>query len=631
MCGIAGFVTRAAQPAQGAALGRALDRLRHRGPDDAGQVTVPATPAPGAPCAGLGNRRLAILDLSAAGHQPMRSADGRWTLVYNGELYNYRELRAELERLGRSFHSQGDTEVLLAAFAEWGTAGLSRLVGMFAFAIHDGLARRVTLVRDPFGIKPLYYAISGDSLVFGSEIQAVLEFPGVSRRVDPRRYHDFLTAATTDSGGATLFADIRQLPAAHFMEVDLDRPGNAVPVRWWQLDLDRELEVSFEAAAELVREAFLDSMRLHLRSDVPLGFALSGGLDSSAVVSAARQLLGPAAALHTFSYLPADPRIDERKFSDAVNQQMGAVAHTITLAPTELRRDIDAFSAIQGEPVANPAIYAQYRVLGLAREAGIKVVLGGQGADEILAGYDRYVPARLASLLRQGQWLRAVRGARRSVTPYSGGALGALRVAAGAALPGSLVLPARQLWRRARGRAGWLDGAWFAERGVGQAPLWSARGPRVMRAMLDHNLRESQVQALMRYEDRNAMAFSLENRVPFLTPGLVQLLFSLPEEYLLAADGTRKAVFRRAMRGIVPDLVLDRRDKIGFSVPMRAWFEALAPWIAERLDHVGGLPGVRGGEVRRRWQGGGRRADPYMVWRCVSLGSWAERFEARFD
>ena len=166
---------------------------------------------------------------------------------------------------------------------------------------------------------------------------------------------------------------------------------------------------------------------------------------------------------------------------------------------------------------------------------------------------------------------------------------------------------------------------------MGQAPLSSARGPRVMRAMLDHNLRESQVQALMRYEDRNAMAFSLENRVPFLTPGLVQLLFSLPEEYLLAADGTRKAVFRRAMRGIVPDLVLDRRDKIGFSVPMRAWFEALAPWIAERLDHVGGLPGVRGGEVRRRWQGGGRRADPYMVWRCVSLGSWAERFEARFD
>ena len=432
MCGIAGFVTRAAQPGQGEALGRALDRLRHRGPDDAGQVTVPATPNPGAPCAGLGNRRLAILDLSPAGHQPMRSADGRWTLVYNGELYNYRELRAELERLGRTFHSQSDTEVLLAAFAEWGTAGLSRLVGMFAFAIHDGLARRVTLVRDPFGIKPLYYAITGETLVFASEIGAILEFPGVSRRVDPRAYHEFLTTANTDSGGTTLFADIRQLPAAHFMEVALDWPANAVPARWWQLDLDRELEVSFEAAAELVREAFLDSMRLHLRSDVPLGFALSGGVDSSAVVSAARQLLGPAAELHTFSFIPADPLLDERRFSDAVNREAGTVAHSFALDPSELRRDIDRLSEIQGEPFASPVIYAQYRVLGLAREAGMKVLLGGQGADEILAGYDRYLPARLASLLRQGHWLRAVRGARRSVTPYSGGVLGALRVAAGA-------------------------------------------------------------------------------------------------------------------------------------------------------------------------------------------------------
>jgi asparagine synthase (glutamine-hydrolysing) len=148
--------------------------------------------------------------------------------------------------------------------------------------------------------------------------------------------------------------------------------------------------------------------------------------------------------------------------------------------------------------------------------------------------------------------------------------------------------------------------------------------------MLDDNLRESKIQALLRYEDRNAMAFSLENRVPFLTPALVQLLFSLPEEYLLAADGTRKAVFRQAMRGIVPDVVLDRRDKIGFSVPMAAWFEALAPWIAERLEHVGGLPGVQAGEVQRRWRGEGRRTDPYMVWRCVSLSIWAERFGARF-
>ncbi len=630
MCGIAGFITRAWSEAQRDALGRALDGLRHRGPDDAGIVMLPATPVAGQPAIGLGNRRLAILDLSPAGHQPMTTVDGRYTIAYNGELYNYRELRTELERLGRGFRSESDTEVLLQAFAEWGTAVLPRLVGMFAFAIHDRLERQVLLVRDPFGIKPLYYAVHNDALVFASEIPALLEFPGVSRDVDPRHYYDFLASGNTDYGGGTLFADVRQLPAAHQLLVRLDAPDAGTPEPYWDLDLSEERDCSFDEAVALVREAFLLSMRLHLRSDVPLGFALSGGIDSSAVVASARHLLGPGAALHTFSFIPDDPLIDERQHVDAVVAATGATSHVLRLAADDLRRDIDRLSEVQAEPFASPVIYAQYRVLGLAREHGMKVVLGGQGADEMLAGYDRYLPARLASLLRQGHWLRALRAARRSVTPYSGGAASALRIAAGYALPASLYVPARALWRDFRGRQAWLDAPWFAERGVGPAPIWAPRGRRVLREMLAHNLRESQIQALMRYEDRNAMAFSLENRVPFLNPALVQLLFSLPEEYLLASDGTRKAVFRQAMRGIVPDQVLDRRDKIGFSVPMRAWFVALTPWISERLAHVGGLPGIESAEVARRWSGSGGSTDPYLVWRCVSLSTWAERFGARF-
>ncbi len=633
MCGIAGFIAPVHRAANQDGLARALRALRHRGPDDEGTATQPASPVEGAPCVGLAASRLAILDLSPSGHQPMVSADGRWTLVYNGEIYNYRELRTDLERLGRQFRSHSDTEVLLEGFAEWGVAVLPRLSGMFAFAIHDRVAGRVTLARDPLGIKPLYYALVGDALVYASEIPALLEFPGLSRAVDPLHYHEFLRRGNTDFGGGTLFADIQQLPAAHYLELSVASPHALDPVRYWEVDLDRELACSFDEAAVLVRDAFLTSMELHLRSDVPLGFALSGGVDSSAVVMAARHLLGRGTELHTFSYIPDDPRIDEERHVDAVIRAAGAVGHKLRLAPEELRRDIDRLSAVQAEPFASPVIYAQYRVFELAKAAGVKVVLGGQGADESLAGYDRYFPARLASLLRQGKWLGALRALRSPVTPYPGGAAHALRSAVGLAVPGAVGGPLQRLWRRHRGHGAWLDAAWFAERGVHPAAPWAPRGRRVLREMLEFNLTESQVQALMRYEDRSAMAFSVENRVPFLSPALVQLLFSLPEEYLLAADGTRKAVFRRAMRELVPDSILDRRNKIGFSVPMASWFDALRPWIAERVEHVSGLPGVHSEEVARQWRAVEARdpsADRWLVWRCVSLSMWAERFEARF-
>ncbi|TFG51490.1 MAG: asparagine synthase (glutamine-hydrolyzing) [Gemmatimonadales bacterium] len=633
MCGIAGFVAPGLLPGHRDALRRALAALRHRGPDDDGTAFHPDPPVAGAPSVGLAASRLAILDLSPSGHQPMTSVDGRWTVAYNGEIYNYRELRIELERLGRRFRSLSDTEVLVEAFAEWGTQALARLSGMFALAIHDLAGQRLILARDPFGIKPLYYAMAGDTFVFASEIPAILEFPGLSRAVDPRHYHDFLIGGNTDFGGGTLFAAVRQLPAAHYLEVPLSAPRAGEPVRYWRVDLERNLTCSFDEAAALVRDAFLESMELHLRSDAPLGFALSGGIDSSAVVMAARHLLGAGAELHTFSYIPDEPRIDEEPHVDAVNRAAGAVGHKLRLAPEELRRDIERLSAVQGEPFASPVIYAQYRVLGLAKSAGVTVVLGGQGADEILAGYDRYFAARLASLLRQGKWPSALRALRSPVTPYPGGASAAFRSAVGLAVPEAVGASLRRLWRRYRGPGAWLDGSWFAERGVHAAQPWAPRGRRVLREMLEFNLTESQVQALMRYEDRSAMAFSVENRVPFLNPALVQLLFSLPEEYLLAADGTRKAVFRRAMRGIVPDAILDRRDKIGFSVPMTAWFDALAPWIAERVEHVRGLPGVQSAEIARQWRAVEARnpsADRWLVWRCVSLSMWAERFGATF-
>ncbi|MGH7703113.1 MAG: asparagine synthase (glutamine-hydrolyzing), partial [Gemmatimonadales bacterium] len=579
-----------------------------------------------------GSRRLSIIDLSPAGHQPMVTADGRHVIVYNGEIYNYLELRAELEKLGRRFRSLSDTEVLLQAWAEWGPAAVPRLVGMFAFAVFDIRERRLYLARDCFGIKPLYYALPPGGLAFASEISALLEFPGIGRRINPRRLHDYLVSSNTGHGGETLFADIQQLPAAHYLTIPLEGSPPAGPVRYWDLDLTARCDLSFEEAAGRLRELFLDSVRLHLRSDVPLGFALSGGLDSSSVVVAARHLGGSTQELHTFSYIADDPLFSEERYVDAVTAGAGAVEHKLHLLPHELPDDYDALHLSQGEPFGSPTIYAQRRILRSAREAGMKVVLSGQGSDELLAGYDRYVPARLASLVAQGHWGQAldfldsagrIPGIRRG---------GLIRSAVGMGLPRGM----RRLLRQVRGKRpfhSWIDWAWFTRQGVEPEPAWTPRSRMVMRELLYETLTNTHLQALMRYEDRNGMAFSLESRVPFLTPAIASFAFSLPEEYLLAPDGTRKAVFRRAMRGLVPDLILDRRDKIGFAMPIVQWLLDLRPWVEEKLAAAEGLPGLNSVVVRRQWEA--VRAvrsvkDAFLIWRWISLATWADRFQVDF-
>src|ERR1051325_4336765 len=284
MCGIAGVLTTSYRTGTLEALNAAAARLRHRGPDDDGVLTFPERPVAAQPFVALASRRLAILDLSAAGHQPMVTRDGRYALVLNGEIYNHVELRAELEARGHAvrshcaaegrvagvgarghaFRSRCDAEVLLEGFAAWGRAVLDRVVGMFAFAIYDTREQRLFLARDPFGIKPLYYAHAAGGLAFASEIRALLELPGVSRRVNPQRFFDFLDHGDTDESSATLIADVQQLQAAHYLEVTQGAPHTAHPVRYWRADLSGETDLSFEQAAERLRELFLQSVAFHL-------------------------------------------------------------------------------------------------------------------------------------------------------------------------------------------------------------------------------------------------------------------------------------------------------------------------------------------------------------------------------
>jgi asparagine synthase (glutamine-hydrolysing) len=641
MCGIAGFVFRKGK-AQRPPVPAILDQLRHRGPDDFGYLAYSGQRTTrGRDWTETGedqeviflHRRLSILDLSEAGSQPMGTRDGRYFITFNGEIYNYVELRRELEQLGYKFESRSDTEVLLAAYAAWGSRALPKLVGMFAFAILDTVQRTVFLARDFFGIKPCYYALTENSFVFASELKTLLEFGGVSRRVNADRLFSFLRRGLCDFGAETLLNDVMQLPPAHYLEIAMDRDWEPRPVCYWEPTAQCRDDLSFEQATEQLRALFLESVSVHLRSDVPVGSALSGGIDSSSVVMAMRYL-EPDIDLHTFSYIAEDERLNEEKWVDIVGQAARSQVHKIRPTAAELVADFEQLSYMQDMPSASTSLYAQYCVFRAAQQAGIKVMLDGQGADEILGGYTYFRGARLASLLRQRRWRGAADFLSR-VSHWPGtSTFLLLQDTFDHLLPALVQAPLRKLVGKDL-TPSWLNANWFHEKGV--APhrnRHSYNSSHILQEKLRRELVEH-LPSLLRYEDRNSMAFSIESRVPFLTPELVNFVLSLPEQYIIAPDGTSKAVFRHAMRGIVPDSILDRKDKIGFATPEREWLSAGSLWIQQQFDAdvASEIPAFRLDVVRRDWQDirEGHKAFSFAVWRCLNVIAWTKRFQIQYS
>lgn len=632
MCGIAGTVFHRPTDISGP-LGRRMQHtLAHRGPDDLGymvfdgeEVTLgrewPEVGGRGQVL--LVHRRLSIIDLAKTGWQPMSTPDGRYHMVYNGEIYNYIELQAELEALGYRFDSHSDTQVLLAAYAEWGEKSLQRLVGMFAFAILDTWKRTLFLARDFFGIKPLFYAVPRDGFAFASEIKALLDVPGVTREPNPHRVYEYLRTGFTDHGAATMYAHVHQLEPGHFVEISLDQPGVVRPVRYWQLRTDQTVELSFDEAAAHLRDLFLESVSLHLRSDVPIGAALSGGVDSSAIVSAMR-LLKPNLDIHTFSYVADDPLLGEERWVDIVGGSVEAVVHKTRLLPEDLAADLDHLISAQDEPFGSTSIYAQHRVFRLAQEAGIKVMLDGQGADELLAGYSSYYVPRLASLLRRGQVVRAGSFVHSLGLMPRVPSMAILRSAALRVLPEAAEGRVRSAIKR-NVSPKWLNGGWFAERDAGTLSFQHLSNRQGLREQLALSVRET-LPSLLRYEDRNSMAHSIESRVPFLTPQLAEFILSLPEEYVITADATTKSVFRRAMQGIVPSAILQRRDKVGFETPENRWFADLRPWVESALAGAAAIPALDSSAIQKEWGTVLQCRPPFdsRIWRWINLIRWSE-------
>jgi asparagine synthase (glutamine-hydrolysing) len=622
MCGILGLWAPAAGRHRNV-VEKALHELDHRGPNDRGTEWYEI----GGGTLAFAHTRLSIIDLSSGGHQPMHSRCGRWSMIYNGEIYNYRELRAELEREGEAFATASDTEVLLRAWIRWGADGLKRLIGMFAFAVVDRDRETLTLVRDAFGIKPLFYRHDETGFAFASESKAITALDVEGPRLNLQRAYQYLVLGGYDAGEETFLAGIRQLPPAHWLEIDLAGGRSEAPRRWWRPAI-AERPIAFADAVEQLRALFLDSVRLHLRSDVRLGAALSGGIDSSSVVCAMRRL-EPDVPIHTFTFVARGSPLDEEKWADLVNRTVGAEAHKVVVDPAELADDIDDMIRIQDEPFGSTSIYAQYRVFRLVREKGVTVTLDGQGADELLAGYGGYPGPRLNSLVERreyrrlaglvGRWGRGPgRSRRQAVAALLGQRLPASWRSAALALVNRSVSPP------------WLDDRFLRDEGVriedpGLARSDEGKGRRLAEA-LRTALTDGGLQSLLRHGDRNAMRFSVESRVPFLTVPLAEFLLSLPEDYLLSDSGETKHVLRAAMRGIVPDAILDRKDKIGFATPEGAWFARLAPAVRRWIADAPHLPFVRQDVLRQRFAAvlDGERPLDGTLWRFINFYRWLQ-------
>ncbi len=623
MCGVFGGVFPSDRNRPEQRLEVAGEALGHRGPDDGGTLIEEHAGS----LIALGHKRLSIIDLSVAARQPFVSSDNRYVISYNGEIYNYLELRNELSELGHHFSTSSDTEVLIEAWAEWGVDCLSRLTGMFAFVIWDRVEAYVMLCRDAFGIKPLFYSSQNGTLLFASEIRAVLALQNTPAEINHQRAYEYLVREYYDRNEETFFTGINQLLPGHTLRYDLASGRAATPAPWNHFDISENSGVSFQQTAEKFREIFLKSVRLHLRSDVPLAAMLSGGLDSSSIVCAMRTL-EPDMDIHTFSFIAPESGKSEEPWVNIINHHISAIPHKIILSPDDLIADLDQLILSQGEPFGSTSLYAQYGVCRAIRSAGIKVILDGQGADEMLAGYMGYPVPRLHSLLETGKLIRAVRFLSNWSRWPDRNRMTELKRAVDEMTTGRVNAFVRRLGGHPL-YPDWVDAKKLDDLGVTVphnriAAADDARGRRLA-AYQRHVATRRGLPLLLRHVDRNSMAFSIETRTPFLTTELAHFVMSLPESHLVSDKGETKSVLRAAMRGIVPDAILERKDKIGFEAPEYDWLKPHAEKIKRWLSQDLNLSWIDNTRVVSKFDilmSGQRALSSQQIWRWICFARW---------
>ncbi len=549
---------RGAAPIDVARLARMRDTLLHRGPDGAGLQIFDGGRA------GLAHRRLSILDLSPRAAQPMADPSGRYWVTFNGEIYNFRELRTELEAHGHTFRSDGDTEVLVAAYAEWGEACVERLRGMWAFAIWDEKEKTLFCSRDRFGIKPFYYYDDGDLFVFASEIRAILAGGRPAPEPCPSSLAAYLaTPAVVDGLEETFFQGVRRLPPAHALTIS---PAGTRRRRYWDLDL-AAVEGGSRPEREL-RDRLDAAVRSHLVSDVPVGVALSGGLDSTSVLVLATRATGPGLPVYS-SWYPY--RFwDERRWTERVVEQCEAEATYLQPTPEGFLETLPRIIWHLEEPPLLHGVYSRWCVAERASR-DVTVLLSGQGSDELLAGYTRYDVLLQRDYLARGRLLRFAREFRSAASRWG-------------------VVQAAKVLRQDLGVGDPEPDFALGERlrdvspPQRRAPGIDPRNPvNALNRRLYYDITCHPLPQLLRYDDKLIMAHSVECRVPFLDHPLAEFAFSLPP-WVKIRDGWRKLALRRAMDGDLPKQVQWRRGKRPFGMPYDEWLSGpLLPEIASRI------------------------------------------------
>ena len=549
MCGIAGIVYKKDIPGnREAVLKSMLDSIAHRGPDDEGMYFD-------GPVA-LGHRRLSILDLSPAGHQPMKYKD--WFIVYNGEVYNYLELREELKRSGHTFTTGTDTEVILHAYEEWGEECLSRFNGMWAFVIYDRRKQTLFCSRDRFGVKPFYYYEDDEKFLFASEIKAILA-AGVKPSVNFRILLTYIAVGYINFCDETFFRGIFQLLPGRKVCRDIADHHGSIEAYY---DLYKQFRqgVTIESFIECLE----NSVKLHLRSDVPIGTCLSGGLDSSVIAALASNLLKESDKQRSFGAVTAvseDKENEEASYAQEVVEQCCLDWHPVKPTYRDFSEHVEDCLMAQGEPVGGPSLFMQYWVMKNAKEAGFKVMLDGQGGDETLLGYERYYPSFFWNLLKRGKIRRliseyalAARNSKLSLVTLTQYTIY------------FLILPLRRyiLGKRA---------AFIYKEFLGSVFDVLGRPARAFLRLRDlqvSEIGEFQLSNLLMYEDRNSMAHSIEARVPFVEMNCIETAISLqPEEKI--RNGFTKYPLRLLADKILPKSIAWRTNKIGFEAPTKLW------------------------------------------------------------